>query len=323
VENPPPTANALGVPTPIVILTGATACGKESAGVLLAERLATEIVTVDSIKVYRGMDIGSAKATPEQRARVRHHCLDLAEPSETFSTGRWLEAARAAIADISARGKVPLLIGGTALYLKALTEGLLEQPAADHGLRARLIAEAEAAGTPALHARLAEVDPAAAARIHPNDRKRIVRGLEVHAVTGRPLSELQRHWDNPNPEYAITWLGLRRGRDDLRHRIAVRVHRMFERGLIDEVRGLLARPGGLSHTASQALAYREVIDHLAGRMDLDETVRRTIDHTRQFAKRQGTWFRTFTQVRWAEVAPDDTAEAVAARLADELAAIRT
>lgn len=294
---------------------------------LLAERLGAEIVTVDSIKVYRGLDIGTAKATPAQRARVRHHCLDLAEPHEAFSTGKWLEAAVAAIADITGRGKTALLVGGTALYLKCLSDGMLEEPAADSALRERLNAEADRLGTPALHDRLRGLDPAAAARIHPNDRKRIVRALEVHGLTGKPLTEHQGQWAaaprlDPPTVFGrdAVWLKIDRSVPDIRERIAMRVRRMFEAGLVAEVRGLLSRPGGLGHTAAQALAYREVIEHLAGRLGLADAERQTVDHTRQFAKRQRTWFRKFGWLRRVTVGPADTAEGIAGMLERELAA---
>lgn len=298
----------------IAVLTGPTAGGKESVGLILAQRLGAEIVTVDSIKVYRGMDIGSAKASPEQRARVPHHCLDLVGPAEVFSTGRWLAAATAAIADIAARGRLPLLVGGTALYLKALTEGLLDGPPTDQAVRARLHAVAHEHGTSELHRRLSPVDPAAAARIHPNDRVRLTRALEVYELTGRPLSELRRQWDTANPAYNITWLGIRRTRADLHRRIEARVRRIFDAGLIEEVRRLSAAPGGLGPTAGQALAYREALEHLAGRLSLEKAVETTVFHTRQFAKRQGTWFRKFGQVHWVDAGPDEPAEAIAERM---------
>jgi len=297
-------------PTPIVVITGPTASGKEAVGLLCAQRRGTEIVTVDSIKVYRGMDIGTAKATADQQALVAHHCLDLAEPAERFSTGRWLTAAEAAIAAVAARGKVPLLVGGTALYLKALGEGLIDGPGADPTIRDRLLAEAETLGDAVLHARMAQADPAAGARIHPNDRKRIVRALEVFELTGVPLSHQQHQWKNENPKYRITWVGIRRSREDQRDRIGRRVLRMFERGLVDEVRGLAE---GMGPTARQALAYAEVLEHIEGRLSLDDAVRQTIDHTRQFARRQQTWFRKFTTMRWVDAGADEPTEAIAER----------
>jgi tRNA dimethylallyltransferase len=303
-----------GRPRPLVVLTGATASGKEAVGLLLAERAGTEIVVVDSIKVYRGMDIGAAKPTAEQLARVRHHCLDLVEPAEAFSTGRWINAAEAAIADIAGRGKLPLLVGGTALYMKALTEGLFDGPPADPAVRSRLNKEGDRRGTPELHRRLTGVDAAAAAKIHPNDRKRIIRALEVHELTGRPLSEQQQQWNRPNPAYDITWLGLRRDREDLHRRIDVRVRRMFEAGLVEEVRRIAATGGGFGPTAREALAYREVLEHLAGRLTLPEAIAQTVAHTRQFAKRQGTWFRRFHRINWFDVPADEPAEQTVERL---------
>jgi tRNA dimethylallyltransferase len=226
-----------------------------------------------------------------------------------------LTAARAAIADIAARGRLPLVVGGTALYLKSLTEGLFDGPPADPALRDRLNHRAQREGVPALHRELVALDPAAAARIHPNDRKRIVRALEVHELTGRPLSAQQQQWGRADPAYDITWIGLHRSRDDLHRRIEQRVRRMFDAGLVEEVRRLPAAPGGLGPTAGEALAYREVVEHLAGRMTLAEAMQATVAHTRQFAKRQLTWFRRFAAVNWIDVPPEEPAERTAERIA--------
>ena len=289
---------------PLWFLIGPTASGKSAVAIAVAEQIGAEILSLDSMALYRGMDIGTAKPSPDDRARVPHHLVDLADPGDAFSTGRYLEAATAAIAEVAARGRRPLFVGGTALYLKALTEGFFDGPTADWELRNRLEAEAAEHGPPALHARLRQVDPAAAGRIHPNDLRRIVRALEVHETTGRPISELQTQFGSPSSRYACTLVGLRWSREHLHERIGRRVGAMLAAGLVGEVRRLLAAPGGMSHSASQFVGYREIIAHLEGEYNLDEAVERIKRRTRQFAKRQDTWFRKFPQIRWVDAAPD-------------------
>jgi len=300
---------------PILIVTGETASGKERLALAVARVIGGEIVSADSMKVYRGMDIGTAKASAEERRLVPHHLVDVADPWEIFSTARWVEMADAAIADIHARGRAPVVSGGTALYLKALLEGMFEGPAADLALRGRLKAEAaQAHGLAALHARLAEVDPTAAARIHPNDLRRIVRALEIWELTGRPISKLQTQWGSRRPRYRPLMVAIRRASEDLERRIAERVRRMDEAGLREEVRGLAARPEGLARGARQAVGYAEVLDFLAGGPTWDETREQVTKHTRQFAKRQRTWLRRFTDIVWLEAAADTPTEELAARV---------
>ena len=296
---------------PILIITGQTASGKERLAVAVAASQGGEIVSADSMKVYCGMDIGTAKASADERRAVPHHLLGVADPQETFSTALWLRLADAAIADIHARGRVPIVSGGTPLYLKALLEGLFEGPAATPAVRERLVAEAEVQGTPALHARLAEVDAAAAARIHPNDLRRIVRALEVWELTGSPISDLQKQWGRRRPRYRPLVAAIRRGREDLTRRIQERVRRMAEAGLVEEVRRLAARPGGLARGPRQALGYAEVLDYLDGRMAWEETVAVIVAHTRQFARRQMTWLSRFEGVAWLDAAPDTSVETLA------------
>ena len=301
---------------PILVITGQTATGKERLAVAVAERLGGEILSADSMKVYRGMDIGTAKAPPDLRRKVPHHLVDLADPGETFSTARWVELADAAVADVSARGRVPIVSGGTALYLKALLEGLFEGPAADERIRARLRAEAEANGTAALHARLAEVDPEAAGRIHPNDLRRIIRALEVWELTGSPISALQTQWGRRRGRYRPLLAAIRRSPQDLDRRIEGRVRRMVEAGLVDEVRRLAARPGGLALGPRQALGYAEVLEHLAGRITWDETLEAIRLHTRQFARAQMKWLRRFEGLVWLDAGPDAPADGLADRVVD-------
>lgn len=303
-------------PVPILVITGQTATGKERLALAVAVRLGGEIISADSMKVYHGMDIGTAKASPEECRAVPRYLIDVAEPDETFSTARWVELADAAIADIDARGRVPIVSGGTALYLKALLEGLFEGPAADAEIRARLRAEAERRGSAALHARLAEVDPDAARRIHPNDLRRIVRALEVWEATGSPISALQTQWGSRRRCYRPLIVAIRRAPDDLNRRIEARVRRMVDAGLLEEVRRLAARPGGLAHGPRQALGYAEAIKHLEGRMTWPEAIEAIVLHTRQFARAQMKWFRRFEKLHWLDAEADATTEELANRVED-------
>lgn len=296
-------------------LIGQTASGKGAAAVALAQEIGAEIISLDSMKVYRGMDVGTAKPPPERRAMVPHHMIGVADPGEHFSTALYVEGAERAIEEITERGAVPLFAGGTALYLKAMTEGLFEGPPADLDFRARLRAEAAERGPEHLHRRLAEVDPAAAERIHPNDLRRVERALEVYEKTGRPISELQKQFGRPNEKYDAVIMGLRREKADLHERINRRVDAMMAAGLLDEVRRLAAARGPLGKEASQSLGYKEMLAHLNGECALDEAVELLKLHTRQFAKAQMTWFKRMENVEWFDVALDETVDHVAGRLA--------
>jgi tRNA dimethylallyltransferase len=298
----------------IDVLIGCTAVGKTAVAIELARRTKAEILSVDSMLIYRGMDIGTGKPSPEQRQAVRHHLIDIREPHESFSVADYVELADAAIDDIQARGRRVLAVGGTALYLKALLYGLFEGPSRDAALRQRIRARAASEGVEALHAELARVDPAAAQRIHPNDLRRIERALEVYHVTGQPISEHQQQWDRPEPRYRFRIFGLQREREDLHHRINRRVAEMIAAGWVDELRALLARPQAMSQQASQALGYGILAEHLAGRLTLEEAVEQIKIATRQFAKAQRTWFRRFSPVTWIDVSPDDPADRVAQRI---------
>jgi tRNA dimethylallyltransferase len=277
-----------------LILTGPTGSGKTALGLEVAERLGAEIVSMDSMALYRGMDIGTAKPSVEARSRVRHHLVDVLEPYESASVAWWLQQAAASVRGITARGRRVLFVGGTPLYLKALLQGMFAGPPADEDLRHQLEEEAQQRGAACLHARLAEVDPASAARLHPQDTRRVIRALEVWQHTGRPISALQQQWtkkqDLPEGVFKSRVLYLDLPREELYARINARVLEMMEAGLVDEARGL-QRLGPLSKTASQALGYKEVFAYLRGRATLAETVERIQTRSRQFAKRQLTWFR--------------------------------
>jgi tRNA dimethylallyltransferase len=280
------------------VLTGPTGTGKTDAALALAREFPLEIVSVDSAQVYRGLDIGSAKPAPEIRARVRHHLLDLVEPTASYSAGQFVRDAAQAIDDIESRGKVPLLVGGTMLYLRALIAGLAELPKSDDAIRAQLDAEAAEQGWPALHARLAQVDPAAAARIHPNDAQRIQRALEVHAATGEPISDLQRRTAAPLARDFTVVALIPEDRARLHEALGQRFAAMMAAGLLGEVRTLFAR-GDLTdaHPAIRAVGYRQLWAHLAGTCSLETAVEKAVAATRQLAKRQMTWLRSMPDIR--------------------------
>lgn len=295
-------------PIDIYFLLGATASGKSGAGLCLAKTAGAEILSVDSMQVYRGMDIGTAKATAEERRAVRHHLIDVAQPSESFSVGRFVELAEVAIRKTVGRGNLVLAVGGTALYAKALAEGLFDGPGSNAQLRRELKDRAERVGSEVLHEELRQVDPEAAQRIHPNDLRRIVRGLEVFELTGSPISELQQQFGQANPAYRCRYVCLRREKEDLHARINGRVKAMVEAGLEEEVRGLLEGEGGMSMQARQGLGYQEIISHLAGEMSLEEAVEAIKINTRHFAKRQRTWFRRFPEVVWLDAGAQESSE---------------
>jgi len=298
-------------------LTGPTACGKTLLGLRLAETWGAEIVSMDSMALYRGMDVGTAKPTAEQRARVRHHLLDVVGPHENFSVAEYVAAAGAVCGDVVARGKVPLFVGGTGLYLRSLLRGVFQGPAADREFRQRM--EAEAAGQPPdyLHRLLRECDPLSAKKLHPHDRRRLIRALEVFHVTGRPLSEQQQQPPLPperRPRFVV-WLDP--PRDWLHARINRRVNEMFAAGLVDEVRRLLRAELPLGRTARQGLGYKEVIEHLELGVSLEETIERIQTRTRQFAKRQCTWFRHLEECRPIAMSGAESVEQLAERILRE------
>jgi tRNA dimethylallyltransferase len=279
---------------PIVLILGPTAGGKTDLAIDVARRLpgepvGGECICADSMQVYRGMDIATAKPTPEQRAAVPHHLLDLLDPSEEgFSVDTWLGLARQAVADVRGRGRYPIVVGGTNLYVQALLEGMADGPAPDAELRAEL----EAADPAALRRRLEAIDPDAAARIHPNDRKRTIRAIEVHELTGRRISDMQQQWHRGVSRPDVRIIGLDYSVEAINARINARVRAMIRDGLVDEVRQLV-RGGGPGRQAAEALGYRQILDHLAGRMSLEDAVEQIKIRTRRYARQQRTWLRRF------------------------------
>ena len=279
--------------TKIVAIVGPTASGKARLALEAAHAAGAEILSCDSMKVYRHMDVGTAKPSALARSRVAWHGIDLVLPHESFDASAWVREAESVLARARARGVPVLVAGGTVLYLKALTEGLFDGPPRDAAARAGIRKEAEAIGSAALHARLAQVDPEAGARIHPNDLRRIERALEVHALTGKPISSLQEQFGKLRPGVERIVFSVERRRNDLDQRIDRRVERMFAEGWLDEVRTLAARPEGVSREAEQALGYRELLGYVrAGETGSLEDLRRTIQtRTRRFARRQLNWLR--------------------------------
>ena len=278
------------------VLLGPTASGKSRLALDLAQKLPLEIVAMDSAQVYRGMDIGTAKPSAADRARVPHHLIDLIDPHEAYSAGRWRDEAVRVATEILEKNKIPLLVGGTMLYYRVLTSGLAAMPSADPELRAELDLSAARRGWPSLHADLAKVDPEAAQRIQPNDAQRIQRALEVWKLTGEPLSKIQLRKDAPLP-FGLKAFALVPERAELHARIAERFAAMLAAGLIDEVRSLKARFA--LHPAlpsMRAVGYRQVWEFLEGRFGDDELRSRGIAATRQLAKRQLTWLRSFSGV---------------------------
>jgi tRNA dimethylallyltransferase len=292
-----------------LLLAGPTAVGKSAIALLLAEKLGGEIVSVDSMHVYRGMDIGTAKPSPADRGRVPHHLVDVVDVTEPFDAAQFVQLARRAVADIQSRGRLPILCGGTGLYFKAFLEGLGQTPPADAALRAVL----EATPLPELLRELAERDPATYERIDRYNPRRVIRAVEVIRLTGKPFSAQRAVWEpsplapRPSPLH----IGFTRSATDLHQRIAARVDAMFRQGWVAETEQLLSRGLAQNKTAMQALGYRQIVEHLRGERSLAETIELVKLRTRQFAKRQMTWFRRQLQLTWINLEPQGSAEAAA------------
>jgi len=304
---------------PAIFVMGPTASGKTDLAIALRDYLPVELISVDSAMVYRGMDIGTAKPSREELARAPHRLIDIRDPVQSYSAAEFRRDALQEMADITAAGRIPLLVGGTMLYFRALQHGLSDLPSADRAVRARLEAELDAFGLAALHARLAAIDPVAAARIHPNDPQRTLRALEVWEVTGKPLSGLQADAGEPMPYRALKLVRAPGSREILHQRINDRFLQMLAQGFVDEVRSLVAG-GGLAPDmpSMRSVGYRQVWAWLRGEYDEAEMVRRGQAATRQLAKRQMTWLRSEQACHWL-VAVDDPLDQALALIRRELA----
>ena len=295
----------MGKKPAVIAVAGPTASGKSDLGLALARRLDGEIVCMDSMQIYRRMDIGTAKPTAQERALLPHHMLDVADPTEAYAVADYAVAAERVIAEILSRGRVPILVGGTGLYLKALMDGLsLGGAGGDERLRAELNALAdEPGGKERLHDRLAAVDPETAARLHPNDRRRVIRAIEVFEQTGVPMSR-QNHAAQDRP-FRVLPLALEWPRDLLYARLETRVHRMMEMGLLSEVRALLESGVAPAAQSMQGIGYKELIPAAMGQDDVNRAVWDIIVHTRHYAKRQGTWLRAEPRCVWLDARDAD------------------
>jgi len=292
----------------MILILGVTGTGKGKLAFRLADDIGAEIISVDSMKVYRRMDIGTAKPPKEAQQRVQYHLIDVVEPGDPYSVGLFLDGACSAIEQVRSRGKPIVAVGGTALYIKALLYGLFDGPGSDEQIRTELRLRAEREGLEKLYQELEKVDSLAAESIHPNDAKRIIRALEVYRITGKTISSLQQQWKDSDTTHNWTIIGLRREKADVSGRINRRVRNMIETGLVDEVKGLLAEDRPLSKQARCAIGYA-----VNGRTSLEDAIELTKKNTRRLAKGQRTWFKTFKNVRWLDVRPDEPAEEILPR----------
>ena len=308
-------------PSKKILILGVTASGKARLAFDLAQHFQGEIISVDSMKVYRRMDIGTAKPSKEAQARVPYHMIDVVEPSESYDVATFHEQATRKMGQIQGRNRPAILVGGTALYIKALLFGLFAGPAADDGVRQRLKQRIEREGLDSVHRGLAGIDPPAASRIDPHDERRIVRALEVFELTGRPISSLQTQFDGGEIPGDWTVIGLRRDKALESQRINARVKKMVQAGLIEEVQSLLSEEPSLSKQTRAAIGYAEIIDHLAGRMDREGSVERIKINTRRLAKGQRTWFKTFAFVHWITLADPSTPEEILGKALDVLGTV--
>jgi tRNA dimethylallyltransferase len=284
----------------IILLAGPTAVGKTALSLDIASRLGTEIVNADSMQVYRYMDIGTAKPSQEERSRVAHHLLDVVDPDEPFDGSRFLELARPVVERLHGEGKVPLVVGGTGLYMKILTRGICAGAPGDGRIKEQLFGEEREMGLAHLHGELSRVDPAAAGRIHANDRQRILRALEVFRLTGEPLSHWQEEHRFAETHYRAVKIFLYRDRDEIYEQIDRRVDRMMEEGFPEEVGRLLQMGYGADLRPMQSLGYKQLVQHIMGELSLEEAVTRIKRETRHYAKRQMTWFRGDREFQWMD-----------------------
>ena len=282
------------------VLTGPTACDKTEIGFTVAQKIEGEIISADSMLFYRGMDIGTAKPSLEMRELVPHHFIDIIDPWESYSVGRYVDDVEALISDADTKERKFLIVGGSPLYIKGLVDGIFNGPAADWDIRRELEELADEKGNQHVHDILQKIDPVKAVELHPNNLRRIIRAIEVYRITGKPVSVLQEEYKLARKSFQFKIICIAREREDIYRRINERVETMFDKGLVDEVRSLLDNPRGLSKQAKQALGYKEVIQYLDGGLALDDAKEMVKQSTRRFAKRQMTWFRSFPDIQWLE-----------------------
>ncbi|GAB4417535.1 MAG: tRNA (adenosine(37)-N6)-dimethylallyltransferase MiaA [Thermodesulfovibrionales bacterium] len=291
----------------VLIILGPTCVGKTGASILLAKSLGTEIISADSMQIYRHMDIGTAKPTIEQREMVKHHMIDIVEPSESYSTGRYVEAVRPVIDKLHSEGKIPIIVGGTGLYIRAMTRGIFSGPSADWGLREKLLA-VEEKNKGFLYACLEQLDPDAASKVMRTDIRRIIRALEVCLKSSTTISELRQRLTQPLM-YEFIKIGITRDRKELYRLIEQRVDRMIENGLVEEVKAVLklmrySSTPSLHHStfsSMQAIGYKEIAAHLMGEFSRDDAIRLIKKRTKNYAKRQFTWFKKEEGIRWLDI----------------------
>ena len=282
------------------VLTGPTACDKTEIGFTVAQKIKGEIISADSMLFYRGMDIGTAKPSLDMRELVPHHFIDIIDPWESYSVGRYVDDVESLIDTADSKDRKFLIVGGSPLYVKGLVDGIFNGPEADWDIRRDLEELADEKGNQYVHDILQKIDPDKAVELHPNNLRRIIRAIEVYRITGKPVSELQEEYKLTRKSYQFNILCIAREREDIYRRINERVEIMFDKGLVDEVQSLLDNPGGLSKQAKQALGYKEIIQYLDGSLTLDDAKEMVMQSTRRFAKRQMTWFRRFPDVQWLE-----------------------
>ena len=292
------------------VLTGPTACDKTEIGFTVAQKIRGEIISADSMLFYRGMDIGTAKPSLDMRELVPHHFIDIIDPWESYSVGKYVDDVETLINDTDSKEKKFLFVGGSPLYIKGLVDGIFNGPEADWNIRRELEELAEKKGSQHVHDILQKIDPVKAGELHPNNLRRIIRAIEVYRITGKPVSVLQEQYKQARKSYRFKIMCITRAREDIYRRINERVDTMFGKGLVNEVQSLLDNPEGLSKQARQALGYKEIIQYLDGELTLDEVKDMVKLSTRRFAKRQMTWFRSFPNVQWIEADEHEGPESI-------------
>jgi len=311
--------NSTASPSPathkLAAIVGPTGVGKSEVALLLAQRLGGEIISVDSMQVYQSMDIGTAKPSQEERGKVKHHLVDICPVDADFTVAEYQRLARQAISEIQSRGKLPILVGGSGLYLRAVVDDLSFPPQDESSETRRILhQEAEKKGVESLYEELKTVDPEAASRIHPHNLRRIIRALEVYKITGNPFSQYRKVWDKRQSMCGLTMIGVTAPRGELYRRVEARVDRMLGKGLLEEVRTLAAKGFGAVITAKQALGYKELLEYLEGKVCFEEAVTRIKVNSRHFAKRQLTWFRRDPRIIWFERGAGESAKELADRI---------